>query len=131
MHLQKMDRQMAMTKNRLSIQKLPPLAKRSVQKAWGPKPIYIRWIYIAIVRHRLCYGKEILKLSRSQMRRLLELITGQNNLNYVQSKIYPGQVSDLCQFCEEEETFAHILNECPCFIIARREILKNKPISTC
>ena len=32
-------------------------------------------------------SKEILKLSKSQMRRLLELITDQNNLNYVQSKI--------------------------------------------
>ena len=68
-------------------------------------------------------SKEILKLSRSQMQRLLELITGQNNLNYVQSKMYPGQVTELCRFCEEEdETFAHILNECPCFITARRDI---------
>ena len=41
-------------------------------------------------------SKEILKLSRSQMRRLLELITGQNNFNYVQSKIFPGLVSELC-----------------------------------
>ena len=74
-------------------------------------------------------SKEILKLSRSQMRRLLELITGQNNLNYVQSKIYPGVVSELCRFCEEEdETFAHLLNECPCFLTARRDILKNVPI---
>ena len=63
------------------------------------------------------------------MRRLLELITGQNNLNYVQSKIYPGEISELCRFCEEEdETFEHILNECPCFISFRREILLNKPI---
>ena len=37
-------------------------------------------------------SKEILSLSRSQMRRLIEIITGQNNLNYVQSKIYPGQM---------------------------------------
>ena len=74
-------------------------------------------------------SKEILKLSRSQMRRLLELITGQNNLNYVQSKIYPGLVSELCRFCEEEEeTFAHLINECPCFNTYRRETLNNKPI---
>ena len=63
------------------------------------------------------------------MRRLLELITGQNNLNYVQSKINPEFVSELCRFCEEEEeTFEHLLNECPCFITYRREILYNKPI---
>ena len=73
-------------------------------------------------------SKEILKLSRSQMRRLLELITGQNNLNYVQSKIYPGLVSELCRFCEEEEMFAHLINECPCFNTYRRETLNNKPI---
>ena len=62
------------------------------------------------------------------MRRLLELITGQNNLNYVQSKIYPGVISELCRFCEEEdETFAH-LHECPCFLTARQDILRNIPV---
>ena len=67
--------------------------------------------------------KDILKLSRSQIRRLLELITDQNNLNYVQSKIHPGTISELCRFCEEEdETFAHLLNECPCFLTDRRNI---------
>ena len=74
-------------------------------------------------------SKEILQLSRSQMRRLLELITGQNNLNYVQSKIYPDSISELCRFCEEEEeTFEHLINECPCFNTYRRDILMNKPI---
>ena len=73
-------------------------------------------------------SKEILMLSRSQMRRLLELITGQNNLNYVQSKIDPT-ISELCRFCEEEEeTFEHLLNECPCFNSYRRDILGNKVI---
>ena len=32
------------------------MLKKSVHKAWGPKPIYIRWVYIAIVRPKLCYG---------------------------------------------------------------------------
>ena len=63
------------------------------------------------------------------MRRLIELITGQNNLNYVQCKINPGQISELCRFCEEEdETFAHLIDESPCFNTYRREILLNKPI---
>ena len=48
-------------------------------------------------------SKTIFKLSRSQMRRLLELVTGQNNLNYIQSKIFPSIISELCRFCEEEE----------------------------
>ena len=63
------------------------------------------------------------------MRRLIELISGQNNLNYVQSKIFPDTVSELCRFCEEEEeTFEHLLNECPCFISYRRDILQGKLI---
>ena len=70
-------------------------------------------------------SKELLYLSRSQMSRLLKLITGQNNLNYFQSIIYPGKVSELCRFCEEEEeTFEHLINECPCFITYRRNILE-------
>ena len=74
-------------------------------------------------------SKQILGLSRGQMRRLLELITGQSNLNYVQNKIYPEEISPLCRFCEEEdETFAHLLNECPCFNTYRREILLNQSV---
>ena len=74
-------------------------------------------------------SKQILNLSRGQMRRLLELITGQSNLNYVQSKIYPEDVSPLCRFCEEEdETFAHLLNACPCFNSYRRDMLHNRPV---
>ena len=62
-------------------------------------------------------SKQILHLSRGQMRRLIELISGQSNLNYVQNKIHPLDISPMCRFCEEEdETFEHLLNECPCFI---------------
>ena len=66
----------------------------------------------------------ILHLSRGQMRRLIELITGHSNLNYVPSKIDPINISPLCHFCEEEhDTFAHLLNKCPCFISFCRDIL--------
>ena len=52
----------------------------------------------------------------------VELITGQNNLNYVQSKM--KEISPECRFCEEEdETFPHILNECPVFRQRRCDIL--------
>ena len=37
------------------------------------------------------------------MCRLIELITGQNNLDCVESKIYPGHIRKLWWFCEEEE----------------------------
>ena len=61
------------------------------------------------------------------MKRLIELITGQNNLNYVQNKVSGGLISELCRFCEEEdETFEHLLNGCPSFTTYRREILENK-----
>ena len=74
-------------------------------------------------------SKEILQLSRSQMRRLTELITGQNNLNYVQNKVSTGAVSELCRFCEEEDdTFEHLLNECPCFNTYKRDMMRNRPI---
>ena len=69
--------------------------------------------------------KNILKHGRAYMRRLIECTTGHNNLNYLQSKIYPED----CRFCEEEpETFDHLLNECPCFQQARFDILHNQPI---
>ena len=50
--------------------------------------------------------KKLLKHGRAYMRRLIECTTGHNNLNYLQSKIYPEDVSELCRFCEEEpETY--------------------------
>ena len=56
--------------------------------------------------------KKLLKHGRAYMRRLIECTTGHNYLNYLQSKIYPEDVSELCRFCEEEpETFDHLLNE--------------------
>ena len=58
--------------------------------------------------------KEVMNLTRKQTSLYVELITGQNNLNYIQSKI--KEISPECRFCEEEdETFPHILNECPVF----------------
>ena len=73
--------------------------------------------------------KETLHISGAQMRRLIELITGQNNLNYIQSKIFPGVIRELCRFCEEEdETFKHLLNEWPCFYTFRQDILQGKRI---
>ena len=65
-------------------------------------------------------SKQILHLSRGQMRRLIELISGQRNLNYVQNKIHPLDISPMCHFCDE--TFEHLLNEFPSFITYRREI---------
>jgi len=66
-------------------------------------------------------AKKILKLNRGQLKKLIELITGQNNLNYMNNKIYGSE--DLCRFCEEEEeTFDHIINDCPCFYLDRCDL---------
>ena len=74
-------------------------------------------------------SKEILQLARGQMRRLIEIISGHNNFNYLQSKIYPHDVSTLCRFCEEEdETFDHLIFECPCFRTARQDIFLDREI---
>ena len=36
---------------------------------------------------------------------------------------------DLCRFCEEEdETFDHLIKECPCFYLDRVDLLQNQPI---
>jgi ribonuclease HI len=74
-------------------------------------------------------SRRILHFSRSKMRRLLEIITGHNNLNYFQQKIDALQ-SSLCRFCEEEdETFFHLVTECPCFIESRAEIFQERIIT--
>ena len=68
--------------------------------------------------------KLVSKLSRSAMATFIQIITGQNNLNYITHKIIPTH-TDLCRFCEEEEeTFIHLLNECPVFNAYRLSHLK-------
>ena len=45
------------------------------------------------------------------------------------NKVYGSE--DLCRFCEEEEeeeTFDHIINDCPCFYLDRCDLLQNQPI---
>ena len=65
-------------------------------------------------------AKELCNLARDKSRRLIEIITGQNNLHYIQNKIN-GQ-ANLCRLCEEEEeTFDHFVNDCPCLWQARRD----------
>ena len=47
------------------------------------------------------------------MKRLVEVVTGHNNLSYFQFKIDPD-VNPNCRFCEEQnETFHHFITDCP------------------
>ena len=66
--------------------------------------------------------KETNRLARSQLNLLIQITTGQNKLNYLTHKINP-LVSELCRYCEEEdETYIHLLSECPVFIQDRLDI---------
>ena len=59
-------------------------------------------------------SKQLLKMSRKKSRRIIEIVTGQNNLHYIQNKV--NKTDLLCRFCEEEEeTFNHLITTCPCF----------------
>ena len=43
------------------------------------------------------------------------------------NKVYGSD--DLCRFCkEEDETFDHLINECPCFYLDQVDLLQNQPI---
>ena len=61
---------------------------------------------------------------------LVQIITGQNKLNYLSHKINPN-ISELCRFCEEEqETSIHILSECPVFTELRVETFQLRAFDT-
>ena len=68
-------------------------------------------------------ARQLLNLSRKKSRRLIEAITGQNNLHYVQNKIKKMDHLDHLRRLreEEEETFDHIVNDCPCQRQARQD----------
>ena len=58
-------------------------------------------------------SKYVIKLGRLEMSRYIKLITGHNGLFYFKNKIDPI-ISPTCRFClEEDETFHHLLMDCP------------------
>ena len=70
-----------------------------------------------------------MKLSRGKLARFIRIISGHNSLFYFRSKI-DSEVNPICRFSlEEDETFLHLVNDCPRFINARREYLQNELIS--
>ena len=72
--------------------------------------------------HRAHVVSHASRLSRSSLATLVKVVTGQNNLNYLTTIIFP-KISGLCRFCEgEDETFIHLVNECPVFLGIRTEI---------
>ena len=70
--------------------------------------------------------KETRKLLRSSLVTLVKVVTGHNNLNYLTNIIFPD-ISGQYRFCEEkEETFIHLIKECPVFQDIRTEIFKDE-----
>ena len=70
-------------------------------------------------------SKSLINMSRKKSRRIIEIVPGQNNLHYIQNKVTSSE--NVCRFCEEEEeTFHHLILECPCFYTDRTRIMKNK-----
>jgi len=66
-------------------------------------------------------GKRACNLSKSSLSRLIQLITGHNFLSYFQFKLDPT-INPLCRMCEEaNETFYHLLIDCPALEVKRRE----------
>ena len=91
--------------------------------AWEKQPGCRQTKYFYPSPSKIMY-KRTCKLARSQLTLIIQIITGQNKLNYLSHKINP-HISELCRFCEEEdETFIHLLSECPVFTDLRIEVFK-------
>ena len=75
-------------------------------------------------------AKYVLKLGRIELSRFIKLITGHNGLFYFRSKIDPD-ISPICRFClQDDETFYHLVTECPVHRDSRINIFKeNIPLA--
>ena len=73
-------------------------------------------------------AKYVLKLSRLELSRFLRLISGHNGLFYFKSKIDP-EINAVCRFClGADETFYHLITNCPAFFQSRRDICLDNTI---
>ena len=64
-------------------------------------------------------------MSRAIMARWIQIITGHNQLGYHQNKI-DSQIDPSCRLCEEaNETFIHLLTDCPALELERIELFPN------
>ena len=71
-------------------------------------------------------AKYVYKLARLELGRFARIITGHNNLGFFQTKIGLSG-SPMCRFCGGgQETITHLLRECPCFELARRDLFKDR-----
>ena len=73
-------------------------------------------------------AKYVLKLGHLELSRFLKIITGQNGLFYFKNKV-DKDINAVCRFClERDETFYHLVTDCPVHRLARTNIfLDNIP----
>ena len=73
-------------------------------------------------------AKYILKLGRLELSRILRLISGHNGLFYFKHKVDP-EINPQCRFClEDNETFYHLITDCPVFKLSRDSIFLDEII---
>ena len=69
----------------------------------------------------------VYKLARLELGRFVRIISGDNNLNFFQTKIGLHNNAD-CRFCGEgNETITHLILSCPRFQVQQRDIFMDKP----
>ena len=73
-------------------------------------------------------AKYVIKLGRLELSRVIKIITGHNGLFYFKNKI-DADINPECRFClEDNETFYHLVTDCPALREQRTEIfLDNLP----
>ena len=71
-------------------------------------------------------ASKLINMSRSQLTKLVSLVTGFNYLSYKQFKAHP-EINPLCRLCgEENETFWHFITTCPRGKSIRDEVFLDK-----
>ena len=67
-------------------------------------------------------SKKIMRYGRSRIKLIIEAITGQNELSYLQN-IIDSEVAPVCRLClESDEHFSHLMWECPALEAERLRI---------
>jgi hypothetical protein len=81
-------------------------------------------------KHDKMAGRRACNLSKSSLSRLIQLVTGHNFLSYFQSKL-DSTINPLCRLCEQtNETFFHLLTDCPALAVKRRTWFLDRPPTT-
>ena len=72
----------------------------------------------------------VIRLTRCSLGTVIRVLSGHNALAYFKNKVDPENFDPFCRFCDMNryETFIHLIDECPRFVLHRREIFMDIPI---